>query len=149
MGFEWLSIKNYKKHYICLKCQKGFKRASKQDMKHPKPEDLSKIMEEYYSSDNQQGIVQYIDSRYQELKVICPHCQNKMLQMHYDFEVPRQRDTKSWQALRERLSSQTLINYDRFIQWHRLALQKAKRNSERQKMLKQNLAKLERISTVG
>ena len=145
MGFDWLSPKNYKRHYICLKCQKGFKRPSKQDMKYSKSTDFSNLMNEYYTSDTKQDIVKYIDARFETLKVICPNCRNKMLQVHYNFEVPPQRDNKSWKNLRETMSSKRTIPYDTYIEWHRLELAKVVANSEKHKILKQNLAKLERI----
>ena len=147
MGFEWIPSKNYKRHYICLKCQKGFKRPSEKDMKHAKSTDLSNLMNEYYSSGTGQDIVKYIDVSHQKIKVLCPNCQNLMLQVHYDFEVPPQRDHKSWKILRKDMSSKLAIKYDVYIHWHKLELQKVAVNSAEFKTLKQNLAKLERIST--
>lgn len=145
MGFDWIAPKNYKRHYICLKCQKGFKRPSKEDMKHPKSTDFSNLMNEYYDSDRKQDIIKYIEIRFQKLKVICPNCQNNMLQVHYNFETPSQRDNKSWKSLQKTLSSKTVIPYDTYIEWHRLELQKVVVNSAEHSLLKQNLAKLKNI----
>ena len=148
MGFEWLPSKNYKRHYICLKCQKGFKRPSKKDMKNPTSEDFSDLMKDYYLYSRQQDIVKYIKAKYQEITVVCPNCQNKMLQVHYDFEVPRQRDDKSWKILPKRLSSKTILKYDTYIIWHHLALKNVVANSAEWKTLQQNLVKLERLSAL-
>lgn len=145
MGFEWLSSKNYKRHYICIKCQKGFKRPSEQDMKYAQATDFSNLMSEYYASDTPQDIVKYIHTAYQRLKVVCPNCQSQLLQVHYDFEVPPQRDTKSWKNLQKIMYPKTVLNYDTYIQWHRLELQKTVVNSVKFKLLKQNLVKLERV----
>ena len=111
MGFEWLTPKNYKRHYICLECQKGFKRSSKEDMKNPVSEDFSNLMNEYYHSATHQDIVKYINAKYKTLEVVCPNCQNKMLQVHYVFEVPSKRDDKSWKLLRKRFSDRTVLKY--------------------------------------
>ncbi len=147
MGFEWIPLKNYKRHYICLKCQKGFKRASEEDRKHSKSKDLSNLMNEYYASGSQQDIVKFINASYQKMKVVCPNCRNFMLQVHYDFEVPSQRDNKSWKRLNRTMSSKTILNYEIYIQWHRLEIQKVVANSVEFKNLKQNLVKLEKMST--
>ena len=147
MGFEWVPLKNYKRHYICLKCQKGFKRPSEEDMKHSKSTDFSDLMDEYYASGTQQDIVKYINVSHQKMKVVCPNCQYLMLQVHYDFEVPPQRDKKSWKTLQKTMKSKTTLKYDTYIQWHHLALQKVVANSVKFKILKQNLTKLERVST--
>ena len=40
MGFDWIEPKNYKRNHICLKCQKGFKRSSEEDMKYSKSADF-------------------------------------------------------------------------------------------------------------
>jgi len=144
MGFDWIAPKNYKRHYICLKCQKGFKRPSVQDMKYAKFTDFSNLMNEYYDSDTKQDIIKYINGRFEELKVVCPNCQNNMLQVHYNFEVPSQRDSKSWKKLQQTLSSKMVISYDTYIEWHRLALEKVAVNSEKYKLLQQNLAKLKK-----
>lgn len=145
MGFEWIPLKNYKRHYICLKCQKGFKRPSEEDMKQPKSTDLSNLMNEYYTSHTQQDIVKYINVAHEKIKVVCPNCQNQMMQVHYDFEVPPQRDHKSWKNLQETMPSKNAIKYDTYIQWHHLELQKVVAKSIEFKVLKQNLAKLERM----
>ena len=104
--------------------------------------DLSDLMSDYYASDSQQDIVKYINTAYQKLKVICPNCQNSMLQVHYDFEVPAQRDNKSWKLIQKRMFPKTVLDYRTYIQWHRLELQKAEKNTTRFKVLKQNLGKL-------
>ncbi|QHI38577.1 hypothetical protein IMCC3317_39710 [Kordia antarctica] len=140
MGFEWLPTKNYKRHYICLKCQKGFKRASKEDMKNPVNDDFSNLINEYYETASKTDIVKYINARHQKIKVSCPQCKNAMLQVHYDFEVPSQRDTKSWKHLRETL--QTTIDYETYMQWHRIKLQETPPNTPEYKLLKLNLEKL-------
>ena len=144
MGFDWLAPKNYKRHYICLSCQKGFKRASEEDMKHPKSTDFSSLMDEYYESDTKQDIVKYINGKYQEIKVVCPNCRNSMIQVHYNFEVPPQRDNKSWKNLQKKMSSKMVIPYNIYIEWHRLELEKVTVNSEKYNLLKQNLAKLKK-----
>jgi len=145
MGFEWLPAKNYKRHYICLKCKKGFKRPSEADMKHSVSTDFSDLMNEYYANDIQQDIIKYIDAAYRTLKVVCPNCQNSMLQVDYNFKVPPQRDKKSWKILQERFFSSPVIHYKVYVEWHRIALQKVVSNSIEYKKLKQNLEKLERI----
>ena len=147
MGFEWLTSKNYKRHYICLKCQKGFKRPSEKDMKYTQAMDLSNLMNEYYASTTQQDIVKYIHTAHQKLKVVCPNCKNQLLQVHYDFEVPAQRATKSWKNLQKTMHPKTVLNYKTYIQWHHLELEKVVANSVKFKLLKQNLIKLERTST--
>lgn len=146
MGFDWVPQKKYKRHYICLKCRKGFKRPSEKEMKDSSSKDFSNLMEEFYMSYNQQDIVKYIKNKYQEIKVTCPNCQNGMLQVHYNFEVPAQRDSKSWQKIQKTLSPKTVINYKTYIQWHLLALQKTVAKSPEHKLLKQNLLKLEKAS---
>lgn len=145
MGFEWLAPKNYKRHYICLSCQKGFKRASEKDMKVPKSVDFSTLMKDYYTSNSQEDLVKYIKTAHKELEVVCPNCQNLMLQVHYDFEVPARRDDKAWRELRNRMSSKTILRYDIYIQWHRLEIEKNVANSLELGILKQNLAKLEKV----
>lgn len=146
MGFDWIAAKNYKRHYICLKCQKGFKRPSKEDMKYPKSTNFSDLMTEYYASGTQQDIVKYIHAAHQKIKVICPNCQYLMLQVHYNFEVPSQRDTKSWKVLQKTMSSEIIIKYDSYIAWHHVELKQVLVNSDKFKLLKQNIAKLERMS---
>lgn len=148
MGFEWLPLKNYKRHYICLNCQKGFKRASEEDMKEPQSIDLSNLMEDYYKGNTRQDIVNYIQAAYQKLEVICPNCQGLMLQVHYDFEVPPRRDRKSWKKIKERLSSKTILQYDAYIYWHRRAIQEAVGDAVQLKILAQNLASLEKAAKV-
>jgi len=142
MGFEWLPAKNYKRHYICLKCQKGFKRASKKDMKNPLNHDLSNLMEDYYDANSHIYILKYIKLAHQYIKVSCPECSNEMKQVHYDFEVPSQRDMKSWKELQATL--QTTINYKTYIQWHLIKLQETTPNTTEYKLLKQNLEKLKK-----
>jgi hypothetical protein len=143
MGFEWLPAKNYKRHYICLKCQKGFKRASKEDMKHPVNDDFSNLMNDYYAATSQTAIVTYINAAYEKIKVSCPQCKNEMKQVHYDFEVPSLRDTKSWKHLRATL--QTTIDYETYIHWHRIQLQETPPNTSEYKLLTLNLEKLKNI----
>lgn len=147
MGFEWVPQKNYKRHYICLKCQKGFKRLSEEDMKHYKTIDLLNLMNEYYDSDMQQDVVNYIKAAYQQLEVICPNCIHQMVQVSYDFEVPPQRDNKSWRILQKTMSAKTVLHYDTYIQWHQIELQKEAVNSVKFNTLKQNLIKLEKMTT--
>lgn len=144
MGFDWLSPKNYKRHYICLSCKKGFKRPSKQDMKHLHSGDFSNLMNDYYDSQNQQDIVDYINATYQKLKVVCPNCTNEMIQVHYNFEVPAQRDKKAWEMIQKEMSSKTDINYTIYLKWHQLELKKQSKNSDKLKLLQENLSKLER-----
>ena len=146
MGFEWLSPKNYKRHFICLKCQKGFKRPSERDMKHSESKDFSNLMNDYYSYETQQDIVKYIMAAHQKLKVVCPNCQNQMLQVHYDFEVPPLRDSKSWKSLQKTMLPKTIIDYETYIHWHRLELKKVAAGSVEFKMREQNLVKLEKMS---
>jgi predicted nucleic acid-binding protein len=147
MGFDWLAAKNYKRHYICLNCQKGFKRASEEDMKHSETHDFSDLMTEYYAATTKQDIVKYIQAAHQKMNVICPNCQALMLQVHYNFEVPRQRDTKSWKVLQKTMSSETIIKYDTYIEWHRLELQKVVANSVEFELLKGNFVKLESLKS--
>ncbi len=61
-----------------------------------------------------------------------------MLQVHYNFEVPPQRDNKSWKNLQKTLSSKIVISYDTYIEWHRLELEKVVVNSVEYKTLKLN-----------
>jgi hypothetical protein len=100
MSFEWLPAKNYKRHYICLKYQKGFKRASKEDMKNPVNDDFSNLMNDYYETTSQIAIIKYINATHEKIKIRCPQCKNAMKQVHYNFEVPSLRDDKSWKQLR-------------------------------------------------
>lgn len=76
MGFEWLSPKPYKRHYICINCRKGFKRPAEKDI---------------ISSESQK--------KYQPT---CPQCQQEMTQVSYTFEVPKNKDKKAWKNLEER-----------------------------------------------
>ncbi|MEL7146815.1 MAG: hypothetical protein AAFO69_10635 [Bacteroidota bacterium] len=74
MGFEWIPPDQYyKKHFICLKCQKGFKRASDLEIK-----DLLKAKE-----------------------ATCPQCGTPMTQVDYNFEVPSTNKDKQWKKLRQ------------------------------------------------
>lgn len=146
MGFDWVPQKKYKRHYICLKCKKGFKRSSEEEMKDSISKDFSNLIKEYYASSSQKDIVKYIKNKHQEIKVICPNCQNGMLQVHYNFEVPAQRDNKSWKKIQKTLSPKTVLNYDIYIQWHLLELQDTVAKSPKYKLLKQNLVKLENAS---
>lgn len=143
MGFDWIPYKNYKRHYICLNCQKGFKRPSKKDMKHSVSVDLSNLMDEYYSSEVEQDILEYINAAHQKRRVVCPNCEHQLLQVHYNFEVPPRRDNKSWKALKERMSFKLLPQYNTYVHWHLSALQKTIGNLAQSKKLEQNLAKLE------
>ena len=148
MGFEWIPIKNYKRHYICLDCQKGFKRPSEKDMKNSESTDFSNLMNEYYATEAKQDIVKYIQKTYEKIKVVCPNCQNNMLQVPYTFEVPKQQDKKSWKTIQETWSSKTIINYNSYIHWHQLELQKITPNSTTHKLLTQNIEKLKSIVSV-
>lgn len=145
MGFDWLAAKNYKKHYICLNCQKGFRRASEEDMKHSKTRDFSDLMTEYYAATTKQDIIKYTQAAHQKMNIVCPNCQALMLQVDYNFEVPRQRDTKSWKVLQKTMSSEIIIKYDTYIEWHRLELQKVVASSVEFKLLKGNLLKLRNV----
>lgn len=145
MGFDWLPAKNYKRHYICLHCQKGFKRASTKDMKNPVHDDFSNLMNVYYEATPQTDIVKYINTAYEKIKVTCPECKNAMKQVHYNFEVPSQRDTKSWKHLRETV--QTQIDYETYIHWHCMQLQKMSPNTPIYTLLKQNVETLEKHSS--
>lgn len=147
MGFEWVALKNYKRHYVCLDCQKGFKRASKQDMKNPEQSDLSDLMERYYAGHSSKNIIQYIDSAFKQMKAVCPQCREAMIQVSHDFEVPRQRDTKAWKELRKRLHHRTLPVYDSYIHWHRLQLQQASIAPATTSMLQDNLEKLAKVKS--
>ncbi|MBC8753512.1 hypothetical protein H2O64_02440 [Kordia sp. YSTF-M3] len=144
MGFEWLPAKNYKRHYICLKCQKGFKRASKEDIKNPVDDDFSNLMSDYYEATSQIDIVKYINAAYEKIKVSCPQCKNAMKQVHYDFEVPALRDNKSWKNLRATLL--TTIDYETYIHWHRIQLQETPPNTSTYQLLTQNLEKLSKLT---
>ena len=144
MGFEWLPKKNYKRHYICLQCQKGFKRPSKKDMKNAELPDFSNLMNDFYASE-EQNIIKYIKAAHNKLKVTCPNCKDDMLQVHYDFEVPKQRDSKSWKTLQETLADKLIINYSVYSQWHILALKKEDNKSHKYRVLQQNLKILEEI----
>lgn len=125
MGFEWLPVKNYKRHYICLDCQKGYKRPSKEDMREEEREAVPyNLMELYYNSDRKKDIVQYIQAVHQEHKVPCPQCQKTMLQVSYVFKVPRQMDNKAWRDLRTYFGEKVEPNYERYIKWHQLHLDK-------------------------
>lgn len=147
MGFEWIASKNYKRHFICLKCQKGFKRPSEEDMKHSESANFSSLMNDYYTSGVHQDIVKYIKAAHEKVTVICPNCQNKMLQVQYDFEVPPQRDTKSWKSIRKSMQSKTVIDYDTYVHWHLLELGKVVAASSEFEKLNQNLEKLKTVST--
>lgn len=146
MGFDWVAPKNYKRHYICLDCQKGFKRPSKKDMKHEESADLSDLMERYYALETRQDIIEYIDLAYQNIKAVCPNCGNHMLQVHYNFEVPPHRDDRAWKKLRSTMSDKTKVSYNVPIQWHYLALKKEVEHAVETTELKENLAKLEQAN---
>lgn len=144
MGFDWLPAKNYKRHYICLSCKKGFKKSSKQDMKHSYSDDFSNLMNEYYNANSSQDIVAYINEAYQKLKVVCPNCTNEMTQVHYNFEVPSQRDKKAWETLQKEMANKNDVDYSLYLKWHQLELKKKIENSDKLKLLQENLSKLER-----
>ncbi|MEM7102912.1 MAG: hypothetical protein AAF502_07285 [Bacteroidota bacterium] len=146
MGFEWLPAKKYKRHYICLNCQKGFKRPPEKDMKNPEANNLSNLMSDYYSSGKHQDLIEYINDANQKTKATCPHCKNAMIQVHYDFEVPPQRDSRAWKKLQASMAGKANIKYDTFINWHRLELKQPAVSKAKSNLLKQNLAKLERIN---
>lgn len=144
MGFEWIALKNYKRHYVCLDCQKGFKRASQKDMKNPVSSDLSDLMERYYVSHTDEDILDFINASYQKIKAVCPQCRESMIQVSYDFEVPKQRDTKAWKEVRKRLSHRTKPTYDTYIHWHRLQVKQGTGDSAEMKVIRQNMEKLEK-----
>lgn len=146
MGFEWVPQKNYKRHFICLNCQKGFKQASEKDRKHSKSIDISDLMNEYYASETETNILNYIYTAHQKTKVVCPNCQCMMVQVHYDFEIPAQTDNKSWKTLQKEMSTKTTIKYETYIHWHQLELKKEDKNTLKFKLLKQNLDTLEKIN---
>lgn len=80
MGFEWLADDPYyKRHFICLPCKKGFKRASTLEIK------------------NAQNL--------QNERVNCPQCRKKMIQVPYTFEVPPKRDQKAWKQLAQQYAN--------------------------------------------
>lgn len=149
MSFDWIASKNYKRHYICLDCQKGFKRPSKKDMKHPKNTDLSDLMEKFYSSEEEQDIIAYIKTAHQQLKVVCPNCRNQMIQVHYNFEVPSQRDNKSWNKIKKDMVSKTMIDYTTYISWHKLELKTITKDSAKFENIQLNLSKLVKESNEG
>jgi len=143
MGFEWIPKKQYKRHYICLGCQKGFKRPPKEDMKHDESVDLSNLMHAYYEAGTAQDIVKHIREKHDRLQVVCPHCQHHMIHVHYDFEVPPQRDHKSWKKLRMNLQAKTELDYTSYIHWHKLALKEEGSKTAQFRILQRNLEKLE------
>jgi len=147
MGFEWLPGKNYKRHFICLECQKGFKRASEKDLKNKKSIDLFGLMDKYYSSDSTIDIIKFIEKEHGKLKVTCPNCRNEMIQVHYDFEIPSHRDNKSWKTLKKRYLNTGEINYNIYIQWHITKLKEVSSKSEASVALSENLNKLQRIKS--
>ncbi len=146
MGFSWIPFKNYKRHYICLQCRKGFKRPSKKDMKNPENDNLSNLMDKYYASESKEDIILYVNKAHQKLKATCPNCQHQMIQVHYDFEVPPQRKDKTWAEIKERFSSKLKIEYAIYIQWHILELKKVESGSKESEMLRINLKKLDVMS---
>ena len=111
MGFEWLPKKNYKQHYICLECKKGFKKPSFKDIKNVKSSDFSNLMKDYYALKNRNDILIWVKEAYNNLKVICPNCKNNMIKVHYDFEVPSMKDNKSWKRLQKTLASKLIKKY--------------------------------------
>lgn len=146
MGFDWIPRKQYKRHYICLSCKKGFKRPSAQEMKQSEATDFSNLMNDFYSLGQKEDIINYIDNLYKKTRAICPNCKSVMIQVHYNFEVPAQRDNKSWKLLHQTMLTKTTIQYDSYLQWHRQELKKVDSNTEMFNQLMQNLAKLEKVS---
>lgn len=145
MGFEWLPAKNYKRHYICLDCQKGYKRPSKEDMKEEEKGTVPhNLMELYYASDRKEDILQYIHATYQNHKVPCPQCQQPMLEVSYVFKVPKQRDNKTWKELKTYFGNKAKPNYERYIKWHQWQLdRKEKAYQSLLPLIQQNLRLLE------
>ncbi|MEL6675777.1 MAG: hypothetical protein AAFR61_26455 [Bacteroidota bacterium] len=117
-------------------------------MKHEASVDLSHLMEEYYQSSSEQDIVAYIEEQFEVLKVVCPHCQSQMIQVHYDFEVPARRDTKAWEKLSVALQSKTEIDYTTYIIWHKQKIRREGRKSPQFTLLQQNLEELEKAQEV-
>ncbi|MFK7797458.1 MAG: hypothetical protein AB8E82_08385 [Aureispira sp.] len=146
MGFEWLPAKNYKKHYICLHCQKGFKRASDEDRKHKRAkENIHSLMETYYASNQRLNIVQYIDAVHIQQQEFCPQCQEAMIQVSYVFEVPRQRNQRAWNALKERLGTKQMLDYQRYIHWHEMQLKNADLDKVLLAQIQNNLGLLKHV----
>lgn len=143
MGFDWINPKNYKTHYICLDCQKGFKRSNSKELKHQPNTDFSSLMEDFYEQASEQDIIAYIQKAYDTLKVKCPNCSNQMVEMHYNFEVPPQRDNKAWKEIRLRYANKLLIPFENYIHWHELRIRATDNCPERQKLLAKNLKKLQ------
>lgn len=146
MGFEWIPRKNYKRHYICLACQKGFKRPSEKDLKFSESIDLSDLMPDYYASHSEEDLVQYITDAHHKLKPTCPNCEALLLEVDYTFEVPPLRDAAAWKMLRKRLSTKSILDVTVYTQWHRIEMEKVAANSAEYKQLQANLQKLEGLS---
>ncbi len=146
MGFDWIAPKNYKRHYICLNCQKGFKRPSKEDMKHPKSLDFVNLMDKYYELDIQQNILEYINEAHQKINVICPNCQGLMQQVHYNFEVPSHRNSKAWKILQKTMAFDNTINYNIYIKWHITVLKEGVKDPDKLESIKRNLETLNNVS---
>ncbi len=142
MGFDWIPSKNYKRHYICLNCKKGFKKPAITDVKHAKYTDYSSLMDTYYRASLDRDIIRYIQDAIIKAKVVCPNCGGNMLQVDYNFKVPAQRDIKYWNKLEKSLTAKGKITLNTFIQWHILELQKVAVNTTKQIVLKANLEKL-------
>ena len=145
MGFDKIPVKNYKRHFICFQCQKGFKRPSENDLVHSGATDLSEIMNAYYDSDSKVDIVKYIEDAYQKIKAVCPNCKAAMVQVDYNFEVPPLRDNKAWKLLQQQMSSTIDISYDVYLHWHKLALEEPQLKPNKRQMLECNVTKLEKV----
>ncbi|MFK7970132.1 MAG: hypothetical protein AB8F95_07180 [Bacteroidia bacterium] len=111
-------------------------------MKHAHAPDFSNLMSEYYASGQEHDIVTYIQTAHQKAQVVCPQCQGPMLQVHYNFEVPPHRDNRAWKRLQKTMHADTVLKFDTYIQWHRLAIQRAAKGSPELASFTQNLAKL-------
>ena len=146
MGFDWIAPKNYKRHFICLPCQKGFKRSSEKDMINDTSIDIPTLLEKYYQTEEKMDILRFIMNALDKAKVACPNCRGEMVLVHYNFEVPPFRDKKAWQTLRDQYSTKTHAPLTPYIHWHRQALQEANLSTDKHNKIKQNLLALERAA---
>lgn len=146
MGFEWLTHKKYKRHYICLHCQKGFKRPPLSDMKEEEFFELSVSMEDFYASNSSTDLLEYITHASVKTKPVCPQCKGGLRPVPYIFEVPSKNKKKNWKDLEARFNHKDSSElYEAFYYWHLNALTKTDTHSALGKKLRANKERIEKL----
>lgn len=98
------AVTEYKNHFVCFECRKGFKKIALLDYLQKKGLDLaykelrvatSGKLKAQYEKKHDITYKQLLDLYYENVSG-CPECGTTMWPMGYDFRVPKRSDKNQW-----------------------------------------------------